>query len=1518
MLTVSVDLGNGALRFARNGQSLGEAFTGITGPVVAVVTLLSEDSKATIQNRPTVLNTGEYTGELRWDEVRAGRDLHVIDGLTVTKMSNDGGDYATVLGTLCLASGKHSWNVYINHVEDSNLFIGVTVGGHDLNADPQEMKHRTYYLSNGTIRVAGKLVTRCAEPYAEGDLVTVQLDMEAKHIAFLKNGVLQGAGDGLPEEVWPYISLDNIMDSITLHSSAMFSDLAHSLRWNTATASRHTAISADGLVASLKPGADAEPFLSQATMLGLREYNRNETHSWVVRLEQLDASPPANFLVGVAPPAMDLSHSIGEEGCGIGLDYYGYIYVSGRYFHVSNIANWQAVAKAVRGSTARHKGKAGPQFHFHDGRCEITITLDLKEGTLKFSSGGHHIGTLAGIRGPLHPAVTLTSTKQTATLMPGPIGKNENTAEELVNVLKAKSVLASPRLEAALLLVPRDIFVPKDRQREAFRDQKVSMRLNDGSTLSMPPPSFVCQALERLALQPGERLLDVGCGSAYVSVLAACMVGEEGAVAGIECVPSRLETARGNLRLLRERLPVEHINRQQLGDVAAAFRRVELSLSNVLIPECTEGATYDAIYCDTSLSEEDVPAFLSLLRPRGRMVVIIEDELLLIRRTPGNVHDFQREPITKVVGDYGSLEGPTPWEVQEAIQRIKGREHERGREQAKADIGGLRSYELQELQQRCSAALQLVADLQGQLAGYQREGAGRPPRRSAGQIPAGVDDVRVVIRDKSRRTPRASPRNASKSQIPDGAADWRSLLSAESVKLKVRQLMGDELASAAAAAGGDDLKDLVSTTTAAAAYQQSLEDAIDGLGVPVLAAAEVAALVAEVLPDCSGGYAAYSTSFRGVGARVWRLPLTQHMGFLELKRAYSRFAVAHPNIAALLGVCIQPGAEPADDGAAGGADGGALWVVEERFSDSTLHARLERGLLSWEQVLQVAGDLARAVSYLQGLRKLRPSSSGAALEAGDAGIAPGGCCLSHAAAASLINPANVLVSGGAAKVCLAPAMLATIEAAAGGVPAGGQGAEGGALAMAYVDPLRMLGAAAAGGQPALDCFYAYGVVLLQLLTEQAPMGLVGAIREALAQGSLPNLVPRLPVSDEAAALAEGVARLALRCVQMPSTPGAPDSMEADVLPALAALARQLPALGNSAMGWEQLEELLMLPLQPRPPSDAAGRRWVRHDFRARKRAFLEEVAKLAVEGPIHKIEVRRSRCFKDSVATFAGKGQNVWRQPLKVTFVGEAGMDSGGVTREWFSSLSSALSRGSLDLFWKVGAQKNSLYINPMSSSPSHLKRFHFVGLFMAKALLETAARTKELGPISLNLRFCEPFWKLLLGIPLSMMDLQSLDPTEFRSIVQVLGMDIEGVIFETFTWSFEHASKAAAKDEPEVPALPSTSSPFTADQQLTVVTSIPLKPGGAHVNVTNANKREYVLLKAYKMLCSSVEAQMTAAIDAFHSLIPRELIEKYSFTPQELQLLVCGEQHIDIADLKAHCKWVAWAAALGCWGCWR
>ncbi|KAL6764531.1 hypothetical protein V8C86DRAFT_1783030 [Haematococcus lacustris] len=345
-------------------------------------------------------------------------------------------------------------------------------------------------------------------------------------------------------------------------------------------------------------------------------------------------------------------------------------------------------------------------------------------------------------------------------------------------------------------------------------------------------------------------------------------------------------------------------------------------------------------------------------------------------------------------------------------------------------------------------------------------------------------------------------------------------------------------------------------------------------------------------------------------------------------------------------------------------------------------------------------------------------------------------------------------------------------------------------------------------------------------------------------------------------------------------------------------------------------------LTPSPP----------HPLLAPLVSFLQ-VAKLASEGPIHKMEVRRARCLKDSIAMFAGKGHTVWRQPLKVSFLGEAGMDSGGVTREWFSTLSSAISRGSPELFCPAGPQRNQLYINPLSSTPPHLRKFQFVGLFMAKAILESSARGKELGPITLNLPLCEPLWKLLLGCPLNLMDLQLLDPTEFRSLMSILDMDIDGLIFETFAWNFHHASaapgqapplssscagfsvgsgsEAAAAAEVSTPTaggfgVPTMqSSPFAgAEHDDAMVTSIPLKPGGTHLKVTNHNKREYVLLKAHKMLVGTIEAQMTAIIDAFHTIIPRELLDKYAFTSLELQLLVCGEQRVDVQDLKRHCKY--------------
>jgi ubiquinone/menaquinone biosynthesis C-methylase UbiE len=55
---------------------------------------------------------------------------------------------------------------------------------------------------------------------------------------------------------------------------------------------------------------------------------------------------------------------------------------------------------------------------------------------------------------------------------------------------------------------------------------------------------FAEQVVEAAALQPGERVLDVACGTGIVARLAAARVGDDGPVVGVDGHPGMVETAR--------------------------------------------------------------------------------------------------------------------------------------------------------------------------------------------------------------------------------------------------------------------------------------------------------------------------------------------------------------------------------------------------------------------------------------------------------------------------------------------------------------------------------------------------------------------------------------------------------------------------------------------------------------------------------------------------------------------------------------------------------------------------------------------------------------------------------------------------------------------------------------------------------------------------------------------------------------------------------------------------------------
>jgi len=75
-------------------------------------------------------------------------------------------------------------------------------------------------------------------------------------------------------------------------------------------------------------------------------------------------------------------------------------------------------------------------------------------------------------------------------------------------------------------------------------------------------------------------------------------------------------------------------------------------------------------------------------------------------------------------------------------------------------------------------------------------------------------------------------------------------------------------------------------------------------------------------------------------------------------------------------------------------------------------------------------------------------------------------------------------------------------------------------------------------------------------------------------------------------------------------------------------------------------------------------------------------------------------------------------------------------------------------------------------------------------------------------------------------------------------------------------------------------------------VKEVELVPGGAEIEVTDANKLQYVQLLAAHKMTSAIKEQIDAFLEGFYQQVPRELMEV--FNEHELELLISGLPTID------------------------
>ncbi|HEV7137698.1 MAG TPA: protein-L-isoaspartate O-methyltransferase [Steroidobacteraceae bacterium] len=99
------------------------------------------------------------------------------------------------------------------------------------------------------------------------------------------------------------------------------------------------------------------------------------------------------------------------------------------------------------------------------------------------------------------------------------------------------------RVLATLRKVPREAFVPPQRRFLAFADTEIPLPCGQ----HMLRPSVVGRLLQALALSGGERVLEVGSGSGFVT---ACLKAAAASVRSLEIFAELAELARSNISSL--------------------------------------------------------------------------------------------------------------------------------------------------------------------------------------------------------------------------------------------------------------------------------------------------------------------------------------------------------------------------------------------------------------------------------------------------------------------------------------------------------------------------------------------------------------------------------------------------------------------------------------------------------------------------------------------------------------------------------------------------------------------------------------------------------------------------------------------------------------------------------------------------------------------------------------------------------------------------------------------------------
>jgi len=259
------------------------------------------------------------------------------------------------------------------------------------------------------------------------------------------------------------------------------------------------------------------------------------------------------------------------------------------------------------------------------------------------------------------------------------------------------------------------------------------------------------------------------------------------------------------------------------------------------------------------------------------------------------------------------------------------------------------------------------------------------------------------------------------------------------------------------------------------------------------------------------------------------------------------------------------------------------------------------------------------------------------------------------------------------------------------------------------------------------------------------------------------------------------------------------------------------------------------------------------------------------------VRVRRGQHFmRDLEQELARQASEDLVKPLKVVFIGEAGIDAGGLTKELFLLSWEQLADPLRGLFTVVadGRARWLAQDGPAGGAEDAARQtaWGLVGMLLGLALHNG---------VLLELRLPRAFYRKLLGAPLGLSDLEDFDAAVGKSMRSLLAWQGPGSVADVFSLT------------------------FTIDIG---GSTVPLAAGGAEMLVTEENRERFVAAYVEHALSGCCARGFGALRASFLGLCGGHALRLVS--PSELEVLICGTPHLDFAALERAARYSGgWSA---------